>query len=59
MGASHVRERSAVQRAEALSEEVVVLRDAVAEAGPYTRPLLSSTLAVSDTRKPPTHPKHP
>jgi len=54
-----VRERSAVQRAEALSEEVVVLRDAVAEAGPYTRPLLSSTLAVSDTRKPPTHPKHP
>jgi len=28
-------------------------------AGAYTRPLLSSTSAVSDTRKQPTHPKHP
>jgi len=30
-----------------------------AAAGAYTRPLLSSTLAVSGTQKHPTHPKHP
>jgi len=29
------------------------------QAGAYTRPLLSSTGAVSDTQKHPTHPKHP
>ena len=29
------------------------------EAGAYTRPLLSSTRAVSDTQTHPTHPKHP
>ena len=32
---------------------------AVAEAGAYTRPLLSSTSAVSDTQHIPTTPKHP
>ena len=29
------------------------------KAGAYPRPLLSSTWAVSDTRKRPTHPRHP
>ena len=29
------------------------------QAGAYTRPLLSSTSAVSDTQKHPTHPIHP
>ena len=43
----------------AAERALYVWRDVEREAGAYTRPLLSSAAAVSDTRKYPTHPKHP
>ena len=47
-----------------LGVDIVVWKDGqdkwnVFEAGAYTRPLLSSTCAVSGTRKYPTHAQHP